>query len=161
MKERAILVSVIFVTVAGAGWLHFYYPLLGTRVSGEGFEGIILSEPFVEDIGSQGVSSWWDVQDRDIRTLEDHLRSYVKAHRGVLGPRLTNELPSYRRWYHSELSTAGKRQIHVFLMHGSQVSRSQWLHQLFGVAGGGDYYWHMTYTVQDGSFQNVMCDADA
>lgn len=161
MKERTVLVAVILLTVACAGWLHFHYALLGTVVRGEGFEGIILSKQFVEDTGRQGASSWWEVQDSDIRTLEDRLRGYVKAHRDVLGPHLRNELSSYRRWYHSELSQAGNKQIDVFLMHASQVSRSQWLHVFFGVAGGGDYYCNMTYTVKDGTFENVRCNADA
>ena len=161
MKERAALVTIIVLTVACTGWLHFHYALLGTVVRGEGFEGIILSKQFVEDIGRQGASSWWEVQNRDIETLEDRLRSYVKAQRGVLGPHLGSELSSYRRWYHSELSQTGNKQIDVFLMHASHVSRPQWLHVFFSVAGGGDYYCNMTYTVKDRTFENVRCNADA
>jgi hypothetical protein len=161
MKERAVLVLGIFVVLAFAGWLHFQYPLLGTRVSGEDFEGIILNKQLVEDIGRQGTSSWWEVQDGDIRALEERLRTYVTSRRDVLGPRLTNELSSYRRWYYSELSAVGNKQIHVLLMHESQVSRPQWLHVFFGVAGGGDYYCETDYTVKDGTFENIRCNADA
>ncbi len=161
VKQRAILASILFVTVAGAGWLHFDYPLLGTRVSGKGFEGIILSKRFVEDMGRQGSSNWWDIQESDIITLEDRLENYVKSHPHVLGPHVRNELSSYRRWYHSELSGTGNKQIYVLLMHGSHVSRPEWLHVHFGVAGGGDYYCSITYSVNDGSFEDARCNADA
>lgn len=161
MTERTVLVAVIFVIAAYSGWLHFHYALLGTRVSGEGFEGIILDKQFIEEIGRQGASSWWEIREIDIMTLEERLQSHVKTHRDGLGPHIRNELSAYRRWYHPELSLSGNKQIDVFLMHGSQISRPQWLHVFFGVAGGGDYYCNMTYNVKDGTFENVRCNADA
>ncbi len=151
--KRVIFVSVILVTVVGAGWLHFCYPLLGTRVSGDDFEGIILSK-------EQYPEGWWKIEDKDIKILEDRLKSYVKTHRYMLTTRLVNELPSYRRWYHAKLSAAGEKQINVFL-HRSHVSRAAWLHVMFGVLGGGDNYWHMTYNLKDGTFKDVRCNADA
>lgn len=147
----AMIISAVFL-----GWLHFYYPLIGTLVKGEGFEGIILNKEF-----EYNPKDWWTIEDKDIRVLEDHLRNYVKTHEYRLTSRLVNELPSYRRWYNPEISKTGERQIHVFLMHKSHVSRSTWLHVFFGVAGGGDAFWHMTYIVKDGSFENVMGNADA
>lgn len=160
-KQRAIPALVLFAAIAGASWLHFHYPLLGTRVSGVRFEGIVLSKQIAENMGYPDPSGWWDVRDSDIRTLEDRLENYVRAHPYAFGPHLRNELAAYRRWYHAQSSKTGDKQIHVFLMHGSHVSRPKWLHVLFGVAGGGDYYCNVTYGVKDGSFENARCNADA
>jgi len=159
-KQRKVFISTVLVAIAVAVWLHFGYSLLGTRVSGKEFEGIILSRQVVEDIGRHGASSWWAIRPGDIKILEARLQSYVTNHPEAFGPHVQNELSSYRRWYHSELSPDGNRQINVFLMHGSQVSRPQWLHVFFGMAGGGDYFCDMTYNVMDGSFENGRCNAD-
>lgn len=147
--------TMVIATVVFA-WLHLYYPLLGTVVTGKGYEGIILKKEFVAN-----PHDWWSIQDNDIRVLEAHLERYINSHQHTLTPRLVYELTSYRRWYNAKLSKTGERQIHVFLMHQSRVSRSTWLHVYFGVLGGGDTYWDLTYIVKDGSFENVRCNADA
>ncbi len=157
LKKRAIIASLLIVIVAGAGWLHFDYPLLGTRVNGEGFEGIIVSKVFAEN-KCRGQASWWDIQDHDVRKLENRLLRYVKTNHVELGPHIGSELSSYRRWYTPDRSSAGKKKIFLILMHGAQVPRARWLHVLFGTSGGGDFYCDTTYLLNEDRFEHFRCN---
>jgi hypothetical protein len=160
LKERAIIASLLIMIVAGAGWLHFYYPLLGTPVRGESFEGIILSKVFAEDMPPREKESWWDIRGHDVRKLESRLHSFIESNHAELGPHIGNELSSYRRWYTSDRSPSGEKKISLILMHRSQVSRAQWLHIFFGTSGGGDFYCNTTYLLTEDRFENFRCNSE-
>jgi hypothetical protein len=161
LKERAIIASLLIVILAVSGWLHFYYPLLGTLVRGESFEGIIVSRVFAEDMSPGGNARWWDIRDHDVRKLESRLHYFIESNRAELGPHIGNELSSYRRWYTPGRSPAGDKKISLILMHGSQVPRVQWLHIFFGTSGGGDFYCDTTYLLDEDRFVKFRCNSDA
>jgi hypothetical protein len=160
IRTTSFASAIILVTICFAFWLYYYYSPLGMRISGDGFEGIIFSKTTAQFLSPEG-ATYWDISQDDVRRLENGLKTYVKNNNRDLGSRLPKELGSYRRWYISGSSEAGEKVIRVELMYKPHVSRSDWLHEFFGVMGGGDYYWHMTYVVKNGRFQNVHCNADA
>lgn len=161
LKERAMIASLLVVVLAVSGWLHFSYPLIGTLVRGERFEGIIVSKVFAEDRSPRGNARWWDIRDLDVRKLESRLQSFIESNRAELDPHIGNELSSYRRWYTPDRSPAGEKKISLILMHGSQVPRAQWLHLFFGTSGGGDFYCDMTYLLEEDRFEKFRCNSDA
>lgn len=161
LKERAVIFSLLIMIVAGAGWLHFYYPLLGTLVRGESFEGIIVSKVFAEDMSPRGKESFWDIRDHHVRKLESRLHSFIESNRAELGPHIGSELSSYRRWYTPDRSPAGEKKISLILMHRSRVPRAQWLHIFFGTSGGGDFYCDTTYLLDEDRFEKFRCNSDA
>lgn len=156
-RGQAMIASLITMIVAASAWLHFYYPLLGTVIRGKGFEGIIVSTYFADPRGN---ARWWDVRDSDMKKLESRLHSFVESNRAELGPSIGNELASFRRWYIPYRSPEGEKRVDVALMHGSRVSRAQWLHRFFGTSGSGDLFCDATYIPDENRFVNFRCNPD-
>jgi hypothetical protein len=121
---------------------------LGARVSGPGFDGLVLDMPSPQ----KDVEVWVPEYDQIVRmekALPAYVKNYIKVHRIVL----TRPLSKYKRHYLG-VREKGRRLIGTSYYSDSLefVTRKRWLKTIGDSSAGGDEYLGSVYDVELGEF---------
>lgn len=121
---------------------------LGTRVSGPGFDGVILDLPSPQ----KGVEVWLPEYDQVVRmekALPAYVKRYIKVHKVVL----SRPLSKYKRHYLG-VRDNGRRLIGTSYYADSLefVTKKRWLETVGDGSAGGDDYLGSVYDVDNGKF---------
>ena len=136
------------------------------RVAGPGYEGAIVSAEELLASDPQHLlkpSDVWTPSEGDIREAEQLLPEYVKslaASATLRGTRIPAELARYYRQYLGRLSK-GERVVSIQFFHAeSSVGKEGLWHEgLFGVMGGGEQFFRVTYHVETKRFSGLQVNA--
>ena len=138
-----VLLSLLSVLCLGTDALA-----LGTRVSGPGFDGVILDMPSPQ----KDVEVWVPEYDQIVRmekALPPYVKNFIKVHQIVL----TRPLSKYKRHYLG-IREKGRRLIGTsYYSDGLEfVTKKRWLETVGDGSAGGDEYMGSVYDVDLGEF---------
>lgn len=129
------------------------------RTAGPGYDGVIIS-PEAQLASDRDI--WlrqrrnWTPTDAQVRELEAQLRVYIKsrdAASALQRSRIPSELSRYKRQYWGT-GNGRKREIRIRFYHedSPSVRGGAWLADILTIKGGGDWYFRLTYRVEERRF---------
>jgi len=131
--------------------------LVGERVSGPSFDGVIVAFTGKSGKGESAAELWMPTA-ADVRQLEAALPAYAVPQLKRFG--VTKRLGDYKRQYVGFVK-GGQREIVVQFYHRTTdlVKSGKWLWQIVSVAGGGDDYLRAWYSVDKKRFTDFSVNA--
>jgi hypothetical protein len=141
-------------------------PPLPVRVSGPGFEGVIISAE--ECLASDPrhllkPSEVWTPSETNVREAEETLPAYISgadATRVLQGSRIPSELARYKRQYWGTVRN-GRRELLVLFYHGDTdiVRKGIWSRGILAIAGGGDRFFQVFFSTSTKRFHDLTVNA--
>jgi hypothetical protein len=135
-------------------------------VSGQGFEGVIISAE--ECLASDPrhllkPSDVWTPSEADVREVEAALPAYISspdAMRVLRGSRIPSELARYKRQYWGTVRS-GRREIRVLFYHADTdiVRKRIWSRGILAVAGGADRFFQVLFHTSAKRFHDLTVNA--
>ena len=128
-----------------------------TPVSGQGYDGVIVREADAPGFGERA-EGYWTPAAADIIGMEAGLADYLRTAAASRSPDLWQKQASYKRQY-AGLVRDGQRLVYASFFCDTVDER--WREQIVMVLDGGDCYFQLTYTIDQGTYQDLMINGEA
>jgi hypothetical protein len=131
-----------------------------------GSEAVIFTAANAEEQGAElwfgfDAEDYWTPDEAEIIALEEGLEAFLREEAGDTYPRLSEELPSYKRQYFGIVNEGAREIFGVFFCASYYEYFDNWDKSLAAVNDGGDCFFELRYNVETGTLHGLSVHGEA